>query len=322
MGTPRPVGHAQSACPQATVADPGAAFYRRGMRLWIVDAFADRPFTGNPAAVCVLPEGRWPPGELLQAIAAEMNLSDTAFVRAAAADSAHDWDLRWFTPVAEVRLCGHATLASAHILASEGLAGGGAIRFGTLSGVLTAEARPDGTIVMDFPATPAIAATADETAELDDALAAALGARPIAVHVLAALNYLLVELPDEKSVRELTPDLGALAQLPPGAVIVTAAADRPAADGGGSHGGAADGDGYGYDFVSRFFGPRFGIPEDPVTGSAHTMLAPFWSPRLGSTRLTGLQVSARSGIVGTELVEDRVLLTGRAVTVLAGEARW
>ena len=304
------------------------------MRLWIVDAFADRPFTGNPAAVCVLPEGPWPPGDLLQAIAAEMSLSETAFVKRAAADSAHDWDLRWLTPVAEVRLCGHATLASAHILVSEGLADPGPIRFATLSGILTAETRPDGAIVMDFPATPAIPAApagADGPAESDDALAAALGARPVLVHRLDALEYLLVELPDEKSVRELTPDLGALAQLPARAVIVTAAADRPAdgdanagtGTGTGTNANAdSDSDADGHDFVSRCFGPRLGIPEDPVTGSAHTMLAPFWSARLGRTRLTGLQVSARTGVVRTELAGDRVLLTGRAVTVLAGEARW
>jgi PhzF family phenazine biosynthesis protein len=264
----------------------------------------------------VLPEGPWPPSDLLQAIAAEMNLSETAFVKPAAAGSAHDWDLRWLTPVAAVRLCGHATLASAHILVSEGLADPGPVRFATLSGVLTTEARPDGAIVMDFPATPALPAApeaADEAAELNAALAAVLGAQPVLVHRLADLEYLLVELPDEKSVRELTPDLGALAQLPARAVIVTAAADRPA-------GGEADTGGY--DFVSRCFGPRLGIPEDPVTGSSHAMLAPFWSPRLGHTRLTGLQVSARTGIVRTELAGDRVLLTGRAVTVLAGEARW
>jgi PhzF family phenazine biosynthesis protein len=299
------------------------------MRLWIVDAFAERPFTGNPAAVCVLPEGPWPSGQLLQAIAGEMNLSETAFVRpaeAAEADSPHDWDLRWLTPLAEVRLCGHATLASAHILISEGLADPGPIRFGTLSGVLTAEARPDGTIAMDFPATPAIPATADEADPADglsDALAAALGARPVAVHTLAALEYLLVELPDEKSVRELTPDLGAVARLPARAVIVTAAADRFADGGTDSAGNSASATGRDdHDFVSRCFGPRLGIPEDPVTGSAHTMLAPFWSARLGRTRLTGLQVSARTGVVRTELAGDRVLLTGRAVTVLAGEARW
>lgn len=287
------------------------------MRLWIVDAFAERPFTGNPAAVCVLPEGPWPPGELLQAIAAEMNLSETAFVKPAAADSPHDWDLRWLTPLAEVRLCGHATLASAHILVSEGLADPGPIRFATLSGVLTAEARPDGAIAMDFPATPAVPeppASAEEAAELNDALDAALGSRPALVHRLADLEYLLVELPDEKSVRELTPDLGAVAQLPARAVIVTAAADTSSSSSGN---GSGD-----YDFVSRCFGPRLGIPEDPVTGSAHTMLAPFWGARLGRTRLTGLQVSARTGVVRAELAGDRVLLTGRAVTVLAGEARW
>ncbi|MGD0700789.1 MAG: PhzF family phenazine biosynthesis isomerase [Trebonia sp.] len=270
------------------------------MKIRIVDAFTDRPFAGNQAAVCVLPDGPWPPEHWLQAVAAEMNLSETAFVRPAPADKRHDWELRWFTPMTEVPLCGHATLAVAHVLASDGLAAGVA-RFATLGGVLSAEARPDGTIVMDFPANPP---TPVNPADVSDTLAAALGAEPVRVYAVGELDRLLVELPDEKTVRGLIPDQGALARMPVRGVSVTALADRP---------------GDGYDFVSRYFAPRIGIPEDPVTGSAHTTLAPFWSRRLGRTALTGLQVSARTGLVGTEVTGDRVLLTGRAVTVLVGE---
>jgi PhzF family phenazine biosynthesis protein len=270
------------------------------MKIWIVDAFTDRPFAGNPAAVCVLPEGPWPPEHRLQAVAAEMNLSETAFVKPASDDAPQDWELRWFTPVTEVPLCGHATLAVTHVLASDRLAAG-AVRFATLSGVLSAEARTDGTIVMDFPANP------PTPANVNDTLAAALGAQPVGVYAIGERQRLLVELPDEETVRGLTPDQGALARMPVQAVIVTACADRPAG---------------GYDFVSRCFAPGVGIPEDPVTGSAHTTLAPFWSQRLGRAALTGLQVSARTGLVGTEVTGDRVLLTGRAVTVLVGELRW
>lgn len=270
------------------------------MKIWIVDAFTDQPFAGNPAAVCVLPRGDWPPEHRLQAVAAEMNLSETAFAKPASGDVRADWELRWFTPVTEALLCGHATLAVAHVLAAQGLAAG-VVRFATLSGVLSAEARADGTVVMDFPANPPTPADANDA---NDALAAALGAEPVGVYAIGALNRLLVELPDEKSVRELAPDHGALAALPVRAIIVTACADRPAG---------------GYDFVSRYFAPRVGIPEDPVTGSAHTTLAPFWSRRLGRAALTGLQVSARTGLVGTEVAGDRVLLTGRAVTVLVGD---
>jgi PhzF family phenazine biosynthesis protein len=250
------------------------------MKLWTVDAFTDQPFAGNPAA--------------------EMNLSETAFLKPAPDDAEHDWDLRWFSPVTEALLCGHATLAAAHVLAFGGLAAG-RTRFATLAGVLSAEAQPDGTVIMDFPANPPVPA---DPAEVSDTLAAALGADPVGVYAVGKLNRLMVELPDEKTVRGLTPDLGALAAIPVRGVIVTALADQAAV---------------GYDFVSRYFAPRAGIPEDPVTGSAHTTLAPFWGRRLGRTVLTGLQVSARTGLVSTEVTGDRVLLTGRAVTVLVGE---
>lgn len=271
------------------------------MKIWIVDAFTGQPFAGNPAAVCVLPAGSWPPESWLQAVAAEMNLSETAFVKPGPADSRDDWELRWFTPVTEALLCGHATLAAMHVLTAEGLAAGVA-RFATPREELRTEARTDGTIVMDFPAHPPAA-----QAQNVDAVAAALGAQPVDVYTIDGLDRLLVELPDEETVRGLAPDQSALVDLPTRALIVTAAADRPAG---------------GYDFVSRFFAPRVGIPEDPVTGSAHTTLAPFWSRRLDRTALTGLQVSARTGLVATEVIGDRVVLIGRAVTVVAGELRW
>ena len=272
------------------------------MKIWIVDAFTDRPFAGNPAAVCLLPEGTWPQDTWMQAVAAEMNLSETAFAKPAAAGTRHHWDLRWFITMTEARLCGHATLAVAHVLADQGVAAG-ALCFTAPQDELSAEVRADGTIAMDFPAYPP---TPTDSVDLDDALAAALGAQPVSVLTIDGLGRLLVELPDEKTVRVLTPRLVALAAVPTRAVIVTAAADEAA---------------HGYDFVSRFFAPRVGIPEDPVTGSAHTTLAPFWSHRLGPARLTGLQASARSGLVGTEVTGDRVLLTGQAVTTLVGELR-
>jgi PhzF family phenazine biosynthesis protein len=263
------------------------------MRIRTVDAFTDRPFTGNPAAVCLLPEGPWPDDTWMRAVALEMNLSETAYVRPAP-DGDAQWGLRWFTPVTEVALCGHATLAAAHVLREDGLLGGRA-GFATLSGVLTAEALDEAAIALDFPANP----PSPETPEAG--LAAALGAEPVAAYGTGALGDLLVELADEKAVRGLVPDQAALARLEARGVIVTAAADGTAG---------------GYDFVSRFFAPRQGIPEDPVTGSAHTALAPFWSARLDRPELTGFQASPRGGLVGTRLTADRVVLTGRAVTVL------
>ena len=268
------------------------------MKIRIVDAFADRPFTGNPAGVVLLgPEG-FLDAALMQQIAAEVNLAETAFAHPPAPGGQGDWALRWFTPTTEVNLCGHATLATAHILHSTGAATG-LVRFSTRSGVLSAEADADGRITLDFPTAP-LDAHADT-----DQVSAALGAGVLSAHDTGPnVGDLLVEVADEDTVRRLTPDLAAVKRLPNRGVIVTAAAQDPGA---------------GYDFVSRFFGPAVGVDEDPVTGSAHTALAPFWSARLHRQELVGLQASARSGLVHTELRGDRVLLTGNAVTVIDGE---
>ncbi|MET9602996.1 PhzF family phenazine biosynthesis isomerase [Streptomyces sp. NPDC006459] len=268
------------------------------MRIRIVDAFTDRPFHGNPAAVLLL-DAAFPPDTWLQQVACEMNLSETAFARPLPPGGDADWALRWFTPAAEVDMCGHATLATAHVLAGDGLATG-LIRFSARCGILTAETAEDGTITMDFPTsslTPVpVPASVDH----------ALGGPPIlSVHDTADhIGDLVVELADEKTVRELEPDHAALRAFARRGVIVTAPAEDPS---------------LGYDFVSRGFFPAFGIDEDPVTGSAHTALAPFWAERLGRTELTGLQGGARRGLVRVTLAGDRTLLTGRAVTVVDGE---
>ena len=270
------------------------------MRIRIIDAFTDRPFAGNPAAVCLLEGDGWPDEGWMRRVAAEMNLSETAFAHPLSADADADWALRWFTPTVEANLCGHATLATAHALHGDGAADG-AVRFSSRSGVLVAHAHHDGTITLDFPAAPAT------EVPVPDGLAGALGATPEAAYGTGALGDLIVVLADEAAVRALRPDVAALARLSERdgvrGVIVTAAASDPAG---------------GYDFVSRFFAPAQGIAEDPVTGSAHTALAPYWSARLGRDELTGLQASARTGLVRTAVRGDRVLLTGRAVTVLDG----
>jgi PhzF family phenazine biosynthesis protein len=254
-----------------------------------VDAFTAEPFAGNPAAVCVLPaarDARW-----MQAVAREMNLSETAFpVRRGDGG----FDLRWFTPVAEVELCGHATLASAHVLWSEGhLSAGQTARFFTASGELRADLRSPW-IELDFPATVPVPTTPPP------GLPAALGVEPLAV--LSSRFDFLVEVASEAAVRALEPDYRALRSLGVRGVIVTA----PAAT-------------TGFEFVSRFFAPGVGIDEDPVTGSAHCALAPFWGARLGRTEMTGFQASARGGVVRVRLAGDRVILGGQAVTVLRGE---
>lgn len=260
------------------------------MRIFVVDAFTDQPFRGNPAAVVLVDrelDDGW-----MQQLAAEMRHSETAYVRPRP-DGDHD--LRWFTPGAEVDLCGHATLATAHVLAGLGTAG--TFRFHTRSGVLTATAGR-GTIELDFPAQPPTPRTAP------DGLAAALGIEPGVELVSCHGNGtdVLVEVPDAATVRDLVPDITALAAVECRGVIVTAAADA-----------GAD-----VDFVSRFFAPRVGVDEDPVTGSAHCALAPFWAERLGRTSLVGAQLSARGGRVACELRGQRVGLSGAAVTVLEG----
>ncbi|MFJ5226698.1 PhzF family phenazine biosynthesis protein [Streptomyces sp. NPDC088400] len=268
------------------------------MRIRIVDAFADRPFTGNPAGVLLLDSGTFPHDTWLQQVAAEVNLSETAFAHPLPPGGDADWALRWFTPATEVDMCGHATLATAHVLHSTGRTTG-ALRFAARPGILGAVTHDDGSLTLDFP-------TSSLTpVPVPDGIAAALGAEPVSVHDTSEdIGDLLVELADERTVRGLAPDFASLAALSRRGVIATAVADDP---------------GRGYDFVSRGFFPRVGIDEDPVTGSAHTALAPFWSARLGRAELTGLQVSARTGFVRTALRGERTLLTGRAVTVIDGE---
>lgn len=262
------------------------------MRLRTVDAFAERPFTGSPAAVLVLDEA--PSDEWMAAVARETNLPDTGFVIREDVPDA-DFRLRWFTPTVEIDLCGHATLASAHCLFEDGL--DDPLRFATRSGVLTVDRRPDGSLAMDFPVWAA------DKVEARDAVADALGAPVEWTGRTANGAFLLALLGDEASVRALRPNLDAVSALDSSVgLIPTAPADS----------------GQGYDFVSRVFAPQAGIPEDPVTGSAHTVLAPYWADRLGRTSLVGLQVSRRSGFVGVELNGDRVTITGRAVTVFDG----
>jgi PhzF family phenazine biosynthesis protein len=270
------------------------------MRIRVIDAFTDRAFAGNPAAVCLLDGDEWPDEQWMRQVAMEMNLSETAFAHPLPDGGEGDFALRWFTPADEVNLCGHATLATAHALHAD-RGGPGTVRFTSRSGVLITHTRDDGTITLDFPT-----ATVTET-PVPDGLAEALGAKPDATFGTGSLGDLLAVFTDEAAVRGLRPDPRVLSGVTtPGGirgVIATAPAEDPAA---------------GYDFVSRFFTPDYGIPEDPVTGSAHTALAPYWSERLGREELTGLQASARTGLVATALRGDRVHLTGRAVTVLDG----
>jgi PhzF family phenazine biosynthesis protein len=261
-----------------------------------VDAFTAEPFTGNPAAVCLLREPR--PEAWLQAVAREMNLSETAFLLR----QGDGFRLRWFTPSVEVDLCGHATLASAHVLWEENvLAGREPARFHTRSGLLTADRAGDW-IELDFPATPA--AEAPTPAGLLEALGGGRGgASAIAARFVGRTRFdYLIELDSEDVIRGLRPDWGALRALPVRGVMVTAPATTS-----------------GFDFVSRFFAPGSGIDEDPVTGSSHCALGPFWGDRLGKRELLARQVSARGGIVRVRLAGERVRLGGQAVTVLRGE---
>jgi PhzF family phenazine biosynthesis protein len=256
--------------------------------LYQVDAFTATPFGGNPAAVCLLSapaEAPW-----MQRVAREMNLSETAFLHPEG--PAHR--LRWFTPTVEVDLCGHATVASAHVLWETGRApAGGRIDFLTRSGRLSAERR-GAWIELDFPAKPVA------PAEAPGDLLAALG---IEARFVGRNRFdYLVEVDGEKTVRALAPDSRRLAGLPVRGVIVTGRAEDPA-----------------WDFVSRFFAPGSGIDEDPVTGSAHCALGPFWGARLGKEELVGYQASARGGVVRVRVAGDRVRLGGQAVTILRGE---
>lgn len=259
-----------------------------GIAITQVDSFTKRPFAGNPAAVCLL---AFPHDEpWMQFVAREMNLSETAFL----VQRDDGFDLRWFTPTMEVDLCGHATLASAHVLWEEGhLKLNQSARFHTRSGLLTVEKKGDW-IEMDFPATPAVPIARVETLE------SGLGVK--AEYVSRSRFDYLVEVDGEDEVRKLDPDFSVLRGLKVRGVIVTSRAS-------GSE----------YDFVSRFFAPGSGIDEDPVTGSTHCCLGPFWKDRLGRDDLIGYQASARGGFVRTHCVGDRVQISGQAVTVLRGE---
>lgn len=254
---------------------------------WQVDAFTDRPFAGNPAAVVWLDadaDAGW-----MQNVAAEMNLAETAFVR----KQADGYSLRWFTPAVEVDLCGHATLAAAHALWTSGTVTDDPLRFHTRSGVLTC-VRTGDMIALDFPATPPT-----ETA-VDAAVVSALGASS-AVYSGRSRFDVLVQLPTAAELRSLQPDLRALATTDARGVIVTAASDDPR-----------------YDFISRFFAPDCGVDEDPVTGSAHCALAPFWAEKLGKDSFVAYQASRRGGKLLLKLNGDRVILGGHAVMVLEG----
>ena len=257
-----------------------------------VDAFTSTPFAGSPAAVCILPAARdavW-----MQKVAREMNLSETAFLHPRAADAAQGFELRWFTPTVEVDLCGHATLASAHVLLESGRLGpADTARFHTRSGVLTA-ARHGEWIELNFPATP------DEPIEAPPGLVEALGVT--ARYVGKSRFDYLVELDDEAAVRAVRPDFARLRAFPTRGAIVTSRAAEA-----------------GVDFVSRYFAPSFGIDEDPVTGSTHCCLAPFWSARMGKQTFLAHQVSDRGGVLKVTVDGDRVRLGGQAVTVLRGE---
>ncbi len=260
----------------------------RQINLIQVDAFSAEAFGGNPAAVCLLPGPRdeaW-----MANVAMEMNLAETAFLY----PIADGYILRWFTPAIEVDLCGHATLASAHVLWSEGCLPPAAVaRFHTKSGLLTCRQRGEW-IEMDFPSNPAASAPAPPQ------LAAALGVHPVSVS-RNQFDY-LAEVPDEAVLRSLRPRFDLLREIPMRGLIVTAPSSAPE-----------------FDFVSRFFAPGAGIDEDPVTGSAHTALAPFWASRLGKTEMTAFQASRRGGVVRVRLDGDRVVLSGQAITTLRGE---
>jgi len=258
------------------------------MRLLQIDAFTSEPFKGNPAAVCFMDgerDDRW-----MANVAAEMNLAETAFLR----PREDGWSLRWFTPTVEVDLCGHATLASAHAIWSENISSDAVLRFHTKSGVLTA-ARDGDFIELDFPA------KRDEQIAAPAGLLDALGTTQATYVGRNQFDY-IVELPSEKDVHNLRPDHGVLRQLPVRGIIVTSRTDAGE-----------------YDFVSRFFAPGSGVDEDPVTGSAHCCLTPYWAQRLRKNEMNAWQASPRGGAVRVRLEGDRVKLAGHAVTVLRGE---
>lgn len=254
---------------------------------WVVDAFTNRQFRGNPAAVCLLEQ--WPHDSLLSAIATEFNLSETAFVKQAG----NHWAIRWFTPVCEVSLCGHATLAAAHVLTREQRIAQRSVTFQSASGQLSVRNDAGNRLELDFPSSPL------EKYDYHADLLEALGARPSECWLATDLLCLL---PSAKVVGSLKPDTEALKKLPGRGLIVTAPGDD-------------------CDFVSRFFAPKVGVSEDPVTGSAHTALTPFWAARLHKRRLRAKQISERGGELWLEDRGSRVRISGYAVTVMAGALR-
>lgn len=261
-------------------------------KIYQVDAFTNRPFAGNPAAVCILPamhEEGW-----MMAVAREMNLSETAFL----VRQPEGYHLRWFTPKKEVQICGHATLASAHTLWETGiLAPGEPALFDTLSGRLTARQASGEWIEMDFPARQ------QRPSELPPGLHEALGSPVMCYTGVGTENPVyLIELEDEAAVRGLRPDFGALANRPMRSLIVTARASSP-----------------GYDIVSRYFAPAVGINEDPVTGSAHCYLTPYWAAKLGIEKISAYQASERGGELRLRHNGERVMICGQAVTMMVGE---
>lgn len=257
------------------------------LMLYQVDAFTSKPFAGNPAAVC--PVDEWPADHLLQAVAAENNLSETAFV----GPGEHGLAIRWFTPAAEVDLCGHATLAAARVLFERDAVDGDRVEFESRSGMLAVDRLPDGRLEMNFPAYPR------EQLEVTPGIAQTLGAVP---QELWLAKFYMAVFDSEDEVRSVAPDLKRVAQLDTTGLIVTA----PGRD---------------VDFVSRFFAPRLGISEDPVTGSAHCALTPYWAERLGKTELRARQVSKRGGELWCALDGDRVRIAGHAVEVMSGVMR-
>lgn len=253
-----------------------------------VDAFTDKPFTGNPAAVVLLEHPRDPAWML--SVAREMNLSETAFVH----PQQGGFHLQWFTPQVEVELCGHATLATAHTLWKTGLVKEGEkIRFSTLSGWLAAEQKGQ-IIELDFPSAPLI------HAEVSEEIISAVGAVPDFVGLSG--EKWLFEYSDEKTIRNLKPDFSFLRTRKGRGLVVTALSDKPE-----------------FDFISRYFAPWVGIDEDPVTGSAHCILGPYWTKKLGKTHMTAYQASARGGVVYVRQSADRTYVGGKAVTVLSGK---
>jgi PhzF family phenazine biosynthesis protein len=256
--------------------------------LYQVDAFTDQAFHGNPAGVCCLSAPR--PNQWMQCVAQEMNLSETAFLL----EENDGYRLRWFTPAVEVDLCGHATLASAHILWETGRLGRDkTAKFYSRSGLLSASFE-NNYIQLNFPVKRL------ELVTIPEELSTLLGVRPVFVGK-NQFDY-LVEVESEEILRSLQPDMTRLSQIPVRGVIVTCAATTP-----------------GYDFISRFFAPRVGVPEDPVTGSAHCCLTPYWSEKLHKQSMLAFQASSRGGELRLRLQDDRVLISGQAVTVFQGE---